>query len=160
MLRQPYQTGTDLGPLDPRIVSLALKMIIQQCVVIRNKSVPTGIGYGSDAKVFEIDKDMPQGFFKGQRLVLTDQFLLLQGVIERALLDQYNLPLYFVGQIAREVVKMAVENANVSWNDYLIFMRSWIRWIEAGKPAQPPTTVSYVPYFGGPTNKTKAAFNT
>jgi hypothetical protein len=89
---------------------------------------------------------MPRSHAFGGRRVETDDFLVLQEAVEKALLDELGLNYIHAHQIALRSERAAVEAQGIAWRDYDSLIKQHEKQIADERLTKVPNDLDLTPY--------------
>lgn len=104
--------------LNRNIFDEAIAAVEKQRDVDYDHDIPYTAGYSEDGKTIYVDKEVPKYIEIGGKPVDVSRYFILHEVVEKSLLQAFDIPYQFAHQIALRVEQDAVEADNINWNTY------------------------------------------
>lgn len=115
---------------------------INKVKVDRNYDIPYLGGYSKDGFTVYIDRHIPD-VIEGINVI---SFLKIHEIAEKAIIDIFDLDYKQAHQLATKIERMMVERKEVSWKDYSLALKPFIKTTAHEKLVKVPKDLDLTPY--------------
>ncbi len=144
-LEEEAQTWSENISIDV-INDLVPAVLARPASISRDYDIPYVAGYSQDGRTIYIDRHLPESLKIGRKVILTDRFVALHEIVEKALLDQLRLHYLHAHQIALRTEQAAVRAAGIRWRDYDRFTKKNSKLIAEEQLTKVPAELDLTPY--------------